>query len=559
MKSVNLESEKEKIKSLLEQGMTRKEIAKLYGISKNTLARELERMGFEVIDKDYYEREFWKKIENLKEKNKGLYDYSLITRAYSSIESVPIKCLKHGNVFHQILGSHSKGFIGCVHCRRDKDRDEFVKKAKKKYGDRYDYSNVVFKGNKAKVEIKCNQCGNVFYQTTVGHLLSKEGCPKCALRTEARLKRRKVNWDDPEVIKEFERLIVQERKPFLEIGEIFGISGHQVGIKAREFGIKKPPHLNIPKEEEDKIRELAKSCESVIEISRIMGVPRFYVQTRMDFLGIQIEKEDSILDKDLLLENLDYNTTIPELAEKLGVSNFRIMNSFWKHGLDIVKCKLEIEIKKFVNPILYLKRTGFSVSKISKILEISFRRVNFLLEKGKELGLEDNSIKFNKEVCLDIFKTYLPKTILEGSIERLEMYYKSRSLKLSSGEALVLKFLEENELKFKSQVVLRGIIKGRNIEKVIIDFILTYNDKPYWIEYNGFQHYNKISYFKNDLDLQIQRDNNVKAYCKENGIGLIEVPYTLDTFEKVSDFLTKVLFEGVDQETLIDYNKLYEG
>lgn len=56
-----------------------------------------------------------------------------------------------------------------------------------------------------------------------------------------------------------------------------------------------------------------------------------------------------------------------------------------------------------------------------------------------------------------------------------------------------------------------------------------------WIEYNGLQHYKKVDYFhKTDEGFlkQLNRDNEVRKYCKENNIILIEIPYTYNTYEK---------------------------
>ena len=50
----------------------------------------------------------------------------------------------------------------------------------------------------------------------------------------------------------------------------------------------------------------------------------------------------------------------------------------------------------------------------------------------------------------------------------------------------------------------------------------------------------------------------MRKYCKENNIVLIEIPYTYNTLQKVSDFLTKILIENIDPTTLVDYKALYE-
>ncbi len=46
------------------------------------------------------------------------------------------------------------------------------------HGDIYDYSNVLYLGNKIKVEILCKQHG-VFLQNPNNHISLKHGCPKC--------------------------------------------------------------------------------------------------------------------------------------------------------------------------------------------------------------------------------------------------------------------------------------------------------------------------------------------------------------------------------------------
>lgn len=37
---------------------------------------------------------------------------------------------------------------------------------------------------------------------------------------------------------------------------------------------------------------------------------------------------------------------------------------------------------------------------------------------------------------------------------------------------------------------------------------------------------------------------NVRKYCKENNIILIEIPYTYNTYEKISEILKRILIGG---------------
>ena len=57
-------------------------------------------------------------------------------------------------------------------------REEFIEKAINKYGNKYDYSDVIYLNNKTKVIIKCNRCNNIF-EIRPNDLLSGSGCKNC--------------------------------------------------------------------------------------------------------------------------------------------------------------------------------------------------------------------------------------------------------------------------------------------------------------------------------------------------------------------------------------------
>lgn len=134
----------------------------------------------------------------------------------------------------------------------------------------------------------------------------------------------------------------------------------------------------------------------------------------------------------------------------------------------------------------------------------------------------------------------------------------------SKGERLVELWINKNSdkiLDYKWNTKVSGI-EGRCRDYVMIDFIINYGGKTIWIEYNGIQHYTYFSlyhkYDKNLFDDQKRRDENVRIYCKQNNIMLVEIPYTISSFKRVSEFLNKVVFENIDPSTLVDYNLLYE-
>jgi hypothetical protein len=70
----------------------------------------------------------------------------------------------------------------------DLNKEFFIKKAKLKHGDRYDYSLVEYINNKTKVKIMCKEHGK--FEQRVDHHLNGAGCPICKeSRGEAEIKK----------------------------------------------------------------------------------------------------------------------------------------------------------------------------------------------------------------------------------------------------------------------------------------------------------------------------------------------------------------------------------
>lgn len=92
-------------------------------------------------------------------------------------EKIEIFCPIEGHgTFWQFPDNHIKGH-GCPKCvhRYKTNSEEFIEKAIKIHGDKYDYSKVVYVNAKSKVCIICRKCGKYFWQTPNKHLL-KQGC-----------------------------------------------------------------------------------------------------------------------------------------------------------------------------------------------------------------------------------------------------------------------------------------------------------------------------------------------------------------------------------------------
>ncbi len=114
------------------------------------------------------------------------YDYSKVQIKGSVAHK--IRCKTHG-YFSQRCIHHARGH-GCPDCgrertnasteeRRSKAAKDFVTRACKVHGKRYDYSKAEYVTSQSKLAILCSEHGE-FMQSPTKHL-SGRGCPKCAV------------------------------------------------------------------------------------------------------------------------------------------------------------------------------------------------------------------------------------------------------------------------------------------------------------------------------------------------------------------------------------------
>lgn len=101
--------------------------------------------------------------------------------------------------------------------------------------------------------------------------------------------------------------------------------------------------------------------------------------------------------------------------------------------------------------------------------------------------------------------------------------------KSSKGELQIEEILKKFNISYTTQFP----VLYKNNTYLHSDFKIDYNNKIYLIEYNGIQHYIPIEYFGGKLKFQKQldRDNFLRNYCKENNITLIEIKYDMKKSE----------------------------
>lgn len=118
----------------------------------------------------------------------------------------------------------------------------------------------------------------------------------------------------------------------------------------------------------------------------------------------------------------------------------------------------------------------------------------------------------------------------------------------SQGEKLVNSILEELQISFIREVsILNPYNNDHNFR---VDFYVEYKNQDYIIEYNGAQHYKPNKRMGGVLALKIrqQRDADLRKYCSENNIKLLEIKYDeKNVKEKIYHFLNVPSNQVTDQ------------
>lgn len=174
--------------SMYESGQTATQIAEHFSCCKTSVAKALKRKGVQLRQGSaaYKTRTRTKNqaeiLDGFRLAHGDRYDYSRVEYTGNKAK-VEIVCAIHGP-FWMAPNSHQQG-NGCPKCGRESFREkvsfgleDFLAKAKKAHGERYDYSTVVFNCFQQPVEITCRKHGT-FKQNARSHTRGN-GCPECA-------------------------------------------------------------------------------------------------------------------------------------------------------------------------------------------------------------------------------------------------------------------------------------------------------------------------------------------------------------------------------------------
>jgi len=421
--------------------------------------------------------------------------------------------------------------------------EEFIEKAQKIHGNKYDYSNVDYNGNRIKVEVICSIHGN-FKQSPVNHL-NGSGCPKCArnirLTTSEFIKRAKEIHGDKY---DYSKSIYKSYNNKIII--ICSIHG--------EFQQKPNEHLRgcgCPK----CARNVRLTTSEFIERAKKIHGNKynyFNIIYRDYYTKVKIICKKHGIFKQMPIHHLkgsgcpkcakNFKLTTKgfiKKAKKIHGNKYDYSNVNYNNNRTKVEIICSIHGKFKQSPVNHLSGNG--CQKCARNIKLT---TSEFIERAKKIHGDEydySNIKYknNHTKIIIICKKH-------GEFKQTPMNHLNRDgcpicNNKSKGEKIIRGFLKTKKINFIYQ---KKYSDCKNKRCLPFDFYI--KEKNILIEYDGKQHYEPISFgsqsntkIKQNFKKTQQNDKIKTEYAKKNNIKLIRIPYT--KFNDIEKILTKEL------------------
>lgn len=415
------------------------------------------------------------------------YNYSLTNYKLSS-RKIIIICAIHGK-FNQTANSHLNG-EGCSKCGGTKKitKKEFVINSRKIHGTKYNYSKFKYINANAKGIIVCKNHGS-FLQTPSKHITRKQGCPKCGGKTKLTLK---------EFIERSNKIHnnTYDYSKFIYVN--YNTKGIIICKTHGEFLHNPNDHLSG-----------SNGCNKCT--------------------GTQLTIKDFI------------ERAKTKHGNRFDYSKFKYINTETK---SIIICPEHKEFEQ--TPYGHLNSNGCPMcAGKNKTNEIFIKEAELIHGNKYNYSLVDY-IKSDKEIIIicsihGIFNQ-IPNTHLQGTGCTL------CSPNKRINEKIVKKFLNNNNIIFKNNFVIKLPLNTKKNSKTFVDFYIP--SLNLFIEYNGAQHYEPVKFggmtdktAMQRFKRQKKRDKQLKQYCKDNNINFFEIDGRTYKYKKLIQYLTNYFQE----------------
>lgn len=445
---------------------------------------------------------------------------------------------------------------------KKKTQEEFIAEVTAIWGNKLDFSKVVYVNNHTNVEVKCNICGETFTPKP-DNLLHHHGCPSCGgnkkMTREMFIKRAKEIHGN-----KYDYSKVEWVDKFTEVTIICPVHGEFKQIPKYHFyqqGCKECSKLTMGSERLSLKRFLEKAKEvhgDRYDYSLIKGF-----RNNREKLPIRCREHGVFMQS--AHAHTDSRQGCPECGKLIvgeAHEGHRLTNEEFVSKAMLVHGKKYdyslVDYKDTKTPVVIIcRKHGEFKQKPNYHLTGNGCQQCFEEKRGQSSLISyDEFVRRAKNVHGDAY-IYSPADYRKTK-EKIKIFCRKCGkhfsqtphnhlagqgcphCNISNGERMVelaltrmgLDFIPQHKIDYKDGVVIK---RGG----MYVDFYIP--SRKTFIEFNGEQHYKPCERFggKKSYERQKKRDEILRQYSKDNGYNLIEIPYT--EFKRINN----ILIEGL--------------
>lgn len=443
-----------------------------------------------------------------------------------------------------------------------KTQEEFISEVTAIWGDKLDFSKAVYKNSYTNVEVKCNECGEVFFPKP-DNLLHHHGCPMCGgnkkMTFEMFIKRAKEIHDEKY---DYSKVVWIDK--FTEVTITCPIHGDFRQIPKYhlyQHGCKECSKLTMGSER--------LSLKRFLEKAKKVHGDRYDYSLIKGFRNNREKLPIICSEHGVFMQSIHAHTDSKQGCPVCG--NLIVNEAHEGHRLtneEFIKKARTVHGTKFDYSLVEYKDAKTPIVIICK-KHGQFKQVPSYHLSGN--GCKNCFEEKRGQACLISFEEFLKRanhihgdTYIYSAVdykktkEKTKIYCKKCGqyftqtphnhlagqgcphCNFSNGERAVEVVLKSMGIGFTPQYKIDykdGVVIKRG--GIYVDFYVP--TMRTFIEFNGKQHYKPCDRFggKKSYDRQKKRDEILRKYCKENGYNLIEIPYT--EIKRIEEILSELL------------------
>ena len=401
--------------------------------------------------------------------------------------------------------------------------DEFIKKAKEIYGDKYDYSLTNYQNIKSKVKIIYN--GWIFEQKPEDHLLGK----LCELR-----------WDTERFIFESKK-IHGDKYDYSKVKFVNMKTNVIIILDGIEYN--QSPSKHLMGRSPEKWIKLKSNKEYIEEARKVWGYK--YDYSLVDYKGaheeILIKYKNTIYKQKAIQHLLGYKCERDTIKNQEDFIKKCIKRHGDKYDYSLVDYKgVEKKVKIIYDGVVYEQKAGahlYSNGLVENV--IKKRTIDEFIEMSNYI--HNNKYNYDKSIYVNNSTKLIINCPKHGDFKQVPTSHLKgfgcNSCSESKGEKIISKYLTQHNIVFIRQEKFDGCVGLKY--KLPFDFYLP--SIRTCIEFDGIQHFQPIEHFGGvEAYERLKLNDKIKNdYCEENFIDLIRIRY--DQIDRIYDILNESL------------------